>query len=627
MYLRLGIIFLFTFAAFSSKAQQDSIVLKSVTIYGLSEEKLLTGSTVHTIDSSSITQEGARHLGDVLAMQLPIYFRNYGSGMISGISLRGTAPHHTAVLWNGMNINSFSLGQADFSILPTTAFEEIKLHTGGGSARFGSGAFGGTVLLNSVTTSTDVPLSIIQDVGSFGKFFTAARGSFHVGKWYASTKVYNLQSENDFTIISLNEKQDHAAFRQTGFLQDLVYQLSSSKSFSLHYWFNDADREVQPPIGQHNATDDQQDRNHRLNVQFRSNGSYGLFSANAGFISDQIEFSGSKSVVKRWIANARHEYSFRKLFNVQVGAEWNHILGEIPQYENGEAKEDRVDLTASLQKTIKDRLSLSLNFRQPFVTGFSAPFLPYLGADYLLVKSERHTYRVKGNISKNYRVPTLNDRYWQEAGSTSLLPEVSYAAEAGWQWIFGKIRMDNNWFIQNIDQWLQWIPQENGQYVPRNIKAVATKGFDVKVSGDLLFSKLLVTPSISYQFVKSVTTEAPPDEQYTIGKQLIYTPKSTASGMIVLKWRTYHGSVNAQYAGKRYTDFSNSEMYSLPPYVLFNASVGKSWNIHRHRFDVNFSVYNILNEDYQQYSGRAMPGRNYNLKIIYQLHKKIENEN
>ena len=140
--------------------------------------------------------------------------------------------------------------------------------------------------------------------------------------------------------------------------------------------------------------------------------------------------------------------------------------GKIPQYKNGEATEDRFDFTASFQKTVRDRLLLSLNLRQPVVTGFTAPFLPYLGADYFLVKSSRTDVILRGNISKNYRVPTLNDRYWQDSGSTLLLPEVSYAAEVGWQWRINQLKIDNSWFVQTIDQWIQWIPQENGQICP-----------------------------------------------------------------------------------------------------------------------------------------------------------------
>src|SRR5882724_4602940 len=88
-------------------AQRRDSLLKPVTVYGLPDEKFLHGSTISTVDSTLKARENSRHLGELLSLQLPIYFRNYGSGMISSISLRGTSPQHTAVLWNGVNINSF----------------------------------------------------------------------------------------------------------------------------------------------------------------------------------------------------------------------------------------------------------------------------------------------------------------------------------------------------------------------------------------------------------------------------------------------------------------------------------------------------------------------------------------
>src|SRR5688500_2291623 len=118
MVLRLIIGFILTVLTYAVNAQQDSILLEAVTVYGLPEEKYLTGSSVHSLDSSVLRQQSNRHLGDALAEQLPIYFRNYGSGMISGISLRGTSPSNTAVLWNGIYRHSLSAGRAGYAILP-----------------------------------------------------------------------------------------------------------------------------------------------------------------------------------------------------------------------------------------------------------------------------------------------------------------------------------------------------------------------------------------------------------------------------------------------------------------------------------------------------------------------------
>ena len=324
------------------------------------------------------------------------------------------------------------------------------------------------------------------------------------------------------------------------------------------------------------------------------------------------------------LAGVKHEISVSKLFTLQLGAEWNHILGKIPEYNNGKAEEDSFDFTASFQKNIKDRLALVLNFRQPVVKGFAAPFLPYLGAEYFLLKSSKQDFSIRGNASKNYRVPTLNDRYWHSAGSTTLLPETSYAAEAGWLWRIRRFKIENTWFKQDIDQWIQWIPREDGQYIPRNVKQVRAQGFEVRLSSEEKISSVTITPVLSYQFTKSVTTDAPPAEQFTIGKQLIYTPVHTAISYVKVNWTDYFFTLGAQYSGKRYVDFSNSEIYALPEYTLINFSGGRSWRIKQHQITINLAVNNIFNVDYQQYSGRAMPGRNYNFKLIYQLNHKNE---
>ncbi len=622
--MRTGFIFLgcLSVCAFCCAQSKDTVMLKSVTVYGLPDEKYLAGSSLILLDSSLKSNERSRNLGEILSLQLPIYFRNYGNGMLSSISMRGTSPQHTSVLWNGVNISSFSLGQADFSILPAAAFDEIKIHEGAGSARFGSGAFGGTVLLNSTAPSQINSISFSQDAGSFGRYFSSVNGSWSANRWGFKTKLYNLTSENNFPVLITGERQPHAAFRQSGILQDVEYRWSTAKTLSLHYWYHDADRQIQPTIGQYNSVDNQQDRNQRLSIRYQSHSRLGLLSLNSGYVNDVIVYDGSASTVIRWISSARHEFVFLKTFHAQTGAEWNHIIGNIPNYQNGHAQEDRYDFTSSIQKNITDRISIAVNLRQPVVSGFNAPFLPYFGTEYAILKSINNDLKIRGSISKNYRVPTLNDRYWQNAGDKNLLPETSRAGEFGIDYRFKTFEIVNSFFAQKVNDWIQWVPEQNGNYHPQNIEQVLAEGVEVKLSLRQKINDVTIIPMLTYQFTKSITTQAPAADQYTIGKQLIYTPRQTASGYIQVIWRKFSSDISAQYNGTRFTDAGNTDAYALPSFALFNASIGKVWLSNQHRFDFRFSVKNIFNLDYQLYASRAMPGRNYNLQFTYQLNSK-----
>jgi vitamin B12 transporter len=619
IFLRYGMVFLLLLAQHSLFAQRDSVLLKEVTIYGLPEEKYLAGSALVSVDSSLFKNYSSNHLGEVLSLQFPVYFRNYGNGMISGISMRGTAPQHTAVVWNGININSFSLGQTDFSILPMDAFDEIKVHAGGGSARFGSGAFGGTVLLNSSAQHADL-LSFRQEAGSFGRYFSSLKSSVHIGKLYSSTSVYRLQSKNNFNVLGTNERQPHAAFEQQGVVQNFQYDFSSSKSISANYWYHEADREIQPTIGKLNSTDNQQDRNHRLSISYQQNNQWGKMKAGGGIIDDVIVYNSEKSEILRWIAFANHQYSFGKQWNIQLNAEWNHIIGKVTEY-NGEPVEDRVDLSSSLQKEIRGH-SFSFNLRKPFISRVDAPLLPYLGANILIKKTSKHQLFITSNVSKNFRAPTFNDRYWQTAGRVDLQPETSHAAEVGTLWKTQKLDFQVRGFYQVVDQWIQWIPDANGAYRPQNIKQVKASGIESSINPNWTLGNFSFHSRFTYEFTQSITSKASESEMATIGKQLIYTPIHKGNASLMTKFKSWSGSIFIQYSGQRYTEASNSSLYSLKPFALADLSLEKIVLKNRNQFRVQIAIRNLLNQNYQLYSGRAMPGRYYNFTIHYQLKQK-----
>ncbi|MBA4057148.1 MAG: hypothetical protein C0490_20715, partial [Marivirga sp.] len=73
---------------------------------------------------------------------------------------------------------------------------------------------------------------------------------------------------------------------------------------------------------------------------------------------------------------------------------------------------------------------------------------------------------------------------------------------------------------------------------------------------------------------------------------------------------------------ERFTEASNSPVYALDPFVLVDFSVGQLWKLRRHALEANVIIKNLFDTSYQMYSGRAMPGRNYTLKILYQLNYK-----
>ena len=72
-----------------------------------------------------------------------------------------------------------------------------------------------------------------------------------------------------------------------------------------------------------------------------------------------------------------------------------------------------------------------------------------------------------------------------------------------------------------------------------------------------------------------------------------------------------------EYTGERKTSMNANEFYGfrLMPYTLHHISVGKQIK----KFNIEFKVNNITDEEYMAILWRAMPGRSYEISLSYKL--------
>ena len=63
------------------------------------------GSRWLVLDSTALAQYHGAALVELLEARTPLYIKNYGPGQLASILLHGTSARHTAVLWQGLNIN------------------------------------------------------------------------------------------------------------------------------------------------------------------------------------------------------------------------------------------------------------------------------------------------------------------------------------------------------------------------------------------------------------------------------------------------------------------------------------------------------------------------------------------
>ncbi len=587
------------------QAQMDSLVLQEVEIYGIPNAKYAVGQKVMEVDSSIIQQYQNANLGDLISAFSPVYIKSYGSNMAATISFRGTGASHTGVFWNGLNINSLTLGQTDFSLLPVFSADEISVQYGASSTLYGSDAIGGTIHLSSLPDWNEgTGLYLNQGYGSYNTLNSRIGLNYSKANFSSKTKLYFSSSDNDFEYqLPSNKqtyKQNNAAYSYFGFTQDVNIRLASNKYISINGWYNSNERDLQPVIGNFTDQTNQQDENLRLTAAYHHNVKYGYIVARTGFINDnQLYDKASEIKSRQYINQFQWDKSFKRI-SIRSGVNWKHINAEADSYD-GEKTEDRTDGYVLIEYDL-NKIQLTTNIRKTFVTGYSTPLVPSLGIGY---KVHQH-FKLTSKLSRNYRVPTLNDRYWDPGGNPSIQPELSNNIEGGIESSFGHFTMNVNYYKMWVKDWIVWVPEAN-YWTPKNIKSVNSEGIELMTKWKHAIGKLhiKIQGGYSYNIAEDI------DES----RQLPYTPKHNANANLFVKYKQWTMTTSIRYVGQRRVLGSTI----LEGYVLSDLEIGRSIGDSKNKFHITLAAKNILNEKYQTLLNRAMPGRNYQFNLIYHL--------
>lgn len=619
MSLRVSLLLIFLFSHSLVMAQHfsDSVELEEVKIYGIPMKEYSVGSKIYKIDSADLELNKSSNVAELLTETSSLYFKTYGTG-IATVSFRGTSSSHTAVLWNGVNINSASLGQSDFSIFPVIAAENVSLHFGSSSALYGSGAIGGSIHLYSTPDwISGFQGSIYQDIGSFHKFHTSLSTTYGDGSFEGKTNIYFKTAENDFPyelkgIDGIKEvRQENAAIKQYGLSQDFNYRIASNQYIAVNFWLNQLDREVQPSISSSSNQDQQLDQNIRIVANYHLNGKFGHLNPRMAYLYDLLEFNKSPSHTYRYIAAVQHEYKINKALKISGGVDYTHIIADVNGY-GGRINEDRMDLFTLIRYSPWKKFLLSANIRQSFVTGFRAPVSPSFGFEYNFISSEDYNLYWKSNASRSYRVPTLNDRYWSPGGNPDIKSETGMNYETGVQLIkensLSKIEFELTGYTNFVEDWIIWLPKAS-HWSPQNINKVHARGIEIRALYENVYGAFLYSFGLNYAFTKS-THDTRENNDY--GEQLMYVPLHNGSLQFEGKWKKWFLRLNNTYTGSRFTTIEK-----LDPYWLMRITLGKSIPLGGQSLSAFVKINNIFNREYFNYESRAMPGRNYNLSIKY----------
>jgi outer membrane cobalamin receptor len=613
---------LWVFSFVVSSPIQDTVKLAEVEVYSPALNRFTQGQKVTSWTAKDLETYQGRSLADILQEQSPVFVRQYGAGMIASPSFRGTSAGHTAVFWNGLPINSPSLGQSDLSILPISAVDQVSLQFGNAGALFGNEAIGGSIHLESKPKFAEgLRLGLLQQAGSFGLLNTHLTGGFSTENFSSKTRVYRDFSKNDFPYKDLGQirtpevKEDHAQFKQVGLVQDLAWNLNTTNQLKTAFWWNKTNREVQPVMGS-NTQDEQQDQSFRVALDYFHFGKKSIWNLKTGLVQDKMLFNQSLNQTTQYFVSGDWDETFSDKWNTKTGIRYTLAHGELSTYTEDDS---RIELYQSSKFVANEKLAFSINLRQLIYSGTFAPFTPNLGMDWSFWENGKHSLQLKTSFGKGFKVPTLNDRFWNPGGNPDLKPEESLTSEIGLNWIgTGKITWNQGltYYRMSVDNWIIWLTQ-GSIWSPENIKKVDNQGIEYQGSLTGELGEWNWEFISSYTYSKAITTEGTDENDQSVGKQLAYTPQHQANAKLRIEKSGFSSSIGTYYVGKRSVTADNPRM--MPSFQLFNLGLAYDrLELGKLHFPVSFQVNNVFNTDYQVLYLRAMPGRSFqfNLSIL-----------
>ncbi len=641
-----------------AQSNQDTIHLSTIQVEGTKKSRNSNENKTE-IDSLVLAKSIMIRLSELLAQNTPLFIKEYGRGAMATASFRGTAPSHTQVTWNGLELNSPMLGMVDFSQIPVYFTDEVKLLHGAASLSESSGSLGGTILLeNKADWNNRLSGKLLSGFGSyrtFDEYFQLSKGNRKIQSKIAF--FYN-SSANDFPFINklnatldpisgnylyLNDKNRNASYLNYGLLQELYVQAGANQTFSFRIWLQHNQRSIPQLLT--NESDPTANVNQQGERSLRAVADWKLFGYKSKFsLKSSVNIQKSAYLLENKVNGAPNQVvidasaKFLSFVN-----KLNHRIQLNPWMVLNSGLEVHLDKVISENNLQSAQISgyQVLKLRNTLFTELETKFGAHWNADILfretmiewkheslapLIRLSYHPNKDKplflnGSVSRNSHPPSLNDLYFIPGGNPMLKSESSTQFDIGStnDISIGNSRIHTgiSLFYSKIYNWIIWLPTFQGFWEPTNIDNVISQGLEANTGFNFLFKGVRCSFNGNYALTGTVNgTNTSP----SYGKQLTYIPKNSANLNLHFNYSHYYFDWMWNYYSKRYTTTANSEeTYSdyLYPYFMNNLQLGSSFSIGTIKYVLECKVLNIFNEAYRTVLQRPMPGRNYQIVLRY----------
>ncbi len=619
-------------------AQSDSVkMLPKFEVTSQRINHFALGQMRIDFDSNTLRIFKNNNLADFLQSNTPLSIKAYGTGLAT-VSTRGTGSSHTAIVWNGFNIQNALNGLVDLPLNEAGAFEHIGVQFGGSSALYGSGAIGGAIYLdNDIREKRGFHGELGFLSGSYGLLGQNMAISTGNNKVAGSFRLSHQASRNEFIFKNTAEIGQplqyiqNAAFEKFNLSGSFFFNIKNPKTIAershflkINIWESRNNRQISPTMTAQNDKAQLADANSRIGAEWSSFKGKSVTKARFAYFDEDnlyrsTTIDSSRNRVKTTIGEVEHNIDLNNKTQWRFGLNLTQNQALTQNFDSHKSRTRlaafaaynfavfKTDFSAAIRQELVDNRLVPITFSLGFLKHLFSPKTTNnqspITNNYPLPITHNQ-WILRGSVSKNYNLPALNDLYWAQLGNPNLKAENGINGELGIdfkakQGVFTSKMSLTGFSILTKDRIL-WSPQSDGLWHPSNVSSVFSRGIEAFYTLDLNKNNLNARFNLNYQLARSTDSE---------GNQLLYTPIHTGNASIFTQYKKFYFQYNQSASSCRYGASDNSTWTNA--FTIGNASIGRQFSIKKAQLDIHFKVNNVFDTDYQVIAFYANPKREY----------------
>lgn len=644
-----------------SKEIKEIIINRKLQETGVILSQKLSGAELEKMNSNSVA--------DAIRYFSGIQLKDYGGiGGMKTVNIRGMGTQHVGVFYDGIQLTNAQNGTVDLGRFSLDNLESISLYNGQKSEIFQSakdfGSSGSIYLKSKIPSFRDskkTNVNLNYRSGSFGvvnpSFLVEQKLTNRISvslntEYLTADGEYKFYQRTALPNGSLGYERQ--GIRTNGDIKAVraevgVFGKINNGAWNLKSYYYDSERGIPGAITKNTDvfSSRQWDKNFFVqgSLEKQISPKY-KFLINAKFADDYLHYLNDNPLgtpilidntykQKEFYISTAQQYSPFDFWIINLAADYqyNTLHANLRDFAYPTRNTELIALATEFHlNKFKIQGSILGTFVQEEIenTKFSVPqnrseFTPAVFASFQPFNSK--DFNVHAFYKRIFRMPTFNDLYYTDLGSSQLKPEFTNQYDFGFAFkkdfksgILKNINILGDVYYNEVQDKIVAYPKgQQFRWTMVNLGEVEIKGLDVSTQAIwLVANNLLFSTRFTYTFEEALdVTQSKITSYYK--NQIPYIPKNSGSAILGLTYKEYQLNYSLLYTGKRHNMSQNIPENYEQPWYTSDISGSKEFKLKKGSFKLGLEVNNLLNQNYSVIRNFPMPGRNYraSLRVMF----------